>query len=326
MEKHRGPGKANREGISILELSTLFPDEDTAAAWFEALVWPDGRQCPRCGCTDTRETAATAGLPYHCRGCGKGFSVRIGTALERSKVPLRKWVFAIYLEMTSLKGVSSMKLHRDIGVTQKTAWFMLHRIREAWGEEQQEAFSGPVEADEAYFGGLRANMHKDRRRELTGRGTVGKTAVAGMKDRNTNRVAAQVVPATDGETLQAFVRDHAEAEAVVYTDEHRAYAGLSPDYNHEAVQHSVGEYVRGQAHTQGIESFWSMLKRAHKGVYHKLSPKHLDRYVREFAGRHNVRGLDTLDQMATVAVGLVGKRLMYRQLIADNGLDSGARS
>ncbi len=325
MTKHKGPGKANREGISIMELTTLFPDEDSATAWFEALVWPDGRHCPRCGCTDTRQAAGTAGLPYYCTGCQKTFSVRIGTALERSKVPLRKWVFAIYLEMTGLKGVSSMKLHRDLGVTQKTAWFMLHRIREAWGQAQ-ETFAGPVEADEAYFGGVRANMSKARRKELTGRGPAGKTAVAGVKDRDTNSVAAQVVAATDGETLQGFVRDHAAAAAVVYTDEHGAYAGLSADFEHEAVRHSTGEYVRGQAHTQGIESFWSMLKRAHKGVYHKLSPKHLDRYVREFAGRHNVRGLDTMDQMATVAVGLVGKRLMYRQLIADNGLNSGARS
>ena len=253
------------------------------------------------------------------------FSVRIGTALERSKVMLRQWVFAIYLEMTSLKGVSSMKLHRDIGVTQKTAWFMLHRIREAWGEAR-ETFAGPVEADEAYFGGLRANMPKAKRKALTGRGTAGKTAVAGVKDRGTKRVAAQVVPATDSETLQAFVRDHAEGKAVVYTDEHGAYAGLASDYAHETVQHSVGEYVRGQAHTQGIESFRSMLKRAHKGVYHKLSPKHLDRYMREFAGRHNVHGLDTMDQMTTVAACMVGKRLLYQHLIADNGLDSGARS
>ena len=321
----QGPGKAHRDGISIMELAEMFPTEDAAREWWEAQIWPDGRHCPECGSTRTHE-CSHAKCPYRCTDCRKYFSAKTGTAIEGSKLSFRKWAFAIYLECTSLKGVSSMKLHRDIGVTQKTAWFMLHRIREAWGEEQQEAFSGPVEADEAYFGGLRANMHKDRRRELTGRGTVGKTAVAGMKDRNTNRVAAQVVPATDGETLQSFVRDHAEAEAVVYTDEHRAYTGLSSDYSHEAVQHSIGEYVRGQAHTQGIESFWSMLKRAHKGVYHKLSPKHLDRYVREFAGRHNVRGLDTLDQMATVAVGLVGKRLMYRQLIADNGLDSGARS
>ncbi len=152
MTKHKGPGKANREGVSIMELTALFPDEAAATAWFEALVWPDGRHCPRCGCTDTSEASATSGLPYYCTGCHKPFSVRIGTALERSKVPLRKWVFAIYLEMTSLKGVSSMKLHRDLGVTQKTAWFMLHRIREAWGQAR-ETFAGPVEADEAYFGG-----------------------------------------------------------------------------------------------------------------------------------------------------------------------------
>lgn len=153
-----------------------------------------------------------------------------------------------------------------------------------------------------------------------------KTAVAGVKDRETKCVAAQMVPATDGDALQTFVRGHTEAEAVVYTDEHGAYAGLASDYKHETVYHSVGKYVREQAHAQGIESFWSMPMRAHTGIYHKLLPKHLDRYVQDFAGRHDVRGLDTVDQMATVAVGLVGKRLMYRQPIADNGLDSGARS
>ena len=131
----KGPGKANREGISLMELAGMFPDEAAATAWFEAVLWGDRRCCPRCGGLKTRVAAATSGLPYYCPDCQKPFSVRIGTALERSKVTLRQWVFAIYLEMTSIKGVSSMKLHRDIKVTQKTAWFMLHRIREAWISE-----------------------------------------------------------------------------------------------------------------------------------------------------------------------------------------------
>ena len=147
MAQHKGPGKANREGISIIQLMAMFPDDQAATAYFESLVWPNGRVCPHCGCTDTVEAAATAKMPYRCTGCQKRFSVKVGTALERSPLPLRKWVFAIYLEMTSLKGVSSMKLHRDIGVTQKTAWFMLHRIREAWGD-LKETMDGPVEADE----------------------------------------------------------------------------------------------------------------------------------------------------------------------------------
>ena len=323
MAKHKGPGKANREGITLMQLTAQFPDEAAATAWFEERIWPDGRYCPRCGCTETREAAKTAGLPYYCTGCKKPFSVKIGTALERSRVSMRQWVFAIYLEMTSLKGVSSMKLHRDIGVTQKTAWFMQQRIREAWGGEIASLMSGPIEADETYIGGKEKNKHAAKKLRA-GRGAVGKVAVAGVKDRASNRVSATVVERTDAATLQGFVADHAAPDATIYTDEHGAYRGLP--FKHEAVRHSAGEYVRGDVHTQGIEALWSMFKRGLHGTYHKLSPKHLDRYVRQFAGRHNIRELDTLDQMASVVAGLVGKRLMYRDLIADNGLSSGARS
>ena len=322
----KAPGKAYREGISILELTEMFPDEVSAIKWFESLVWPDGRHCPRCGSTETTEAPPSKKQPYWCGACRKGFSVRIGTALERSKVPLRKWVFAIYLEMTSLKGVSSMKLHRDLKVTQKTAWFMQHRIREAWSAESESLFSGPVEADETYMGGRRANMSKAKRKTLTGRGAVGKEAVVGTKDRETNRVAVRHIQHTDGPHIAGFVAEKTEPGATVYTDEAGAYNQLGASFDHESVNHGTGEYVRDQAHINGMESFWSMLKRAHKGVYHKLSPKHLQRYVTEFAGRHNVRESDTIDQMGAVVAGMIGKRLCYRDLIADNGLDSGARS
>jgi transposase-like protein len=161
------------------------------------------------------------------------------------------------------------------------------------------------------------------RKQLTGRGPVGKTAVVGAKDRATNQVAAKTVPATDKQTLQGFVKDHADRQARVYTDEARAYETLP--FEHESVKHSVSEYVRGQAHTNGVESFWSMLKRGYYGTFHKLSPKHLDRYVQEFAGRHNLREQDTIDMMGAVVLGMDGKRLKYTDLIRDNGLDSGAR-
>ena len=217
-----------------------------------------------------------------------------------------------------------MKLHRDIGVSQKTAWFMLMRIREAWTVETDEPYTGPVEADETYMGGKRHNMSTKRRAELTGRGAVGKTAVAGLKDRATNRISAKVVRSTDAETLQGFVTERTEPTATVYTDESLAYRGLPR--THEAVKHSVGEYVRGKASTNGVESFWSMLKRAHKGTFHKLSPKHLDRYVKEFAGKHNIRDLGTLAQMNDTVARLIGRNLFYRDLVKDNGLSSGARS
>ena len=323
MKRHKSPGKAHREGITVVQLMDMFPDETAARQWFEQMFWNGERYCGHCGSLRTT-TASHACMPYWCSDCRSYFSVRTGTVLENSRLPLRKWVIAIYLELTSLKSVSSMKLHRDIGVSQPTAWFMLHRIREAWKVPDGNSFSGPVEVDETYFGGKARNMHAHKRKQvIKGRGPAGKTAVIGAKDRATNRVSAEVIGNTDQPTLQGFVAKNVEPGAKVYTDDHRGYAGLP---NHETVRHSVAEYVNGMAHTNGIESFWATLKRAHKGVFHKMSPKHLQRYVNEFAGKHNVRNEDTLAQMVVVAAGLVGKRLMYRDLVAQNGLSSGARA
>ena len=306
----------------------MFPDEVTATKWFESHVWPTGRCCGHCGSINTREVPKAKPMPYWCTDCRSYFSVRTGTAIAKSKVPLRKWAIAIFLELTSLKSVSSMKLHRDIKVTQSTAWFMLHRIREVWSvrDDDDSQFSGPVEVDEAYFGGKRANMSNAKRKELanTGRGAVGKTAVVGAKDRATNQVRAKVIDATDKATLQGFVVENTAPGATVYTDEAAAYEGIP--FDHASVKHSVKEFVRGQIHTNGMESFWAMLRRAHMGTFHKISPKHLNRYIQEFADKHNLREYDTAAQMAAIAAGLVGRRLMYRDLIAPNGLPSGARS
>ena len=325
MTTQKAPGKSHREGLTIIQLMDMFPTEVAATKWFEAQVWSEIRCCGHCGSIKTREVPNVKPMPYWCTDCRSYFSVRTGTAIARSNVRLRKWAIAIYLCVTSLKSVSSMKLHRDIGVSQKTAWFMLHRLREAWARESDGgSFSGPVEVDETYMGGKRRNMKASKRRTLDGRGTVGKTAVVGMKDRPSNEVRAQVVHSTDAETLQGFVVDHADAFATVYTDDASAYQSLP--FAHESVKHSVGEYVRSMAHTNGVESFWSTLKRAHKGTFHKISPKHLDRYVQEFAGKHNMRESGTLAQMRNTVASLVGRNLLYRDLIADNGLDSGARS
>ncbi len=317
------PGKHYRQGLSLMQVMALFPDEDTARSWIESVVWPEERCCGKCGSTATSE-ASHATMPYWCSDCRSYFSIKTGTPLACSKIPLRKWAIGIYLCLTSLKSVSSVKLHRDLDISQKAAWFMLHRIREAWMPDADKGadYEGPVEVDETYMGGKRRNMSNAQRREQTGRGPAGKTAVVGMKDRDTNRVSAHVVTATDKPTLQGFVVGHAKPDARVYTDEAAAYKGLP---HHESVQHGVSEYVGGKVHTNGIESFWSMLKRAHTGTFHKLSPKHLDRYVQEFAGRHNLRESDTLDQMRTVFVRLRGNTLPYLRLIADNGLPSGAR-
>lgn len=208
------------------------------------------------------------------------------------------------------EGLSSMKLHRDLGVTQKTAWFLFHRLREAW-QQGGEGFSGPIEMDETYMGGKESNWHASKKLRA-GRGTVGKTAVMGAKDRETKQVTTQVVESVNRETLRNFLARIAspDEQTCVYSDEASVYEGLV-DIEQEAAKHSVGVYVRGQAHTNGIESFWSMLKRGYYGTYRKMSVKHLHQYVNEFTGRHNIRDLDTIDQMADVVAGMIGKRLKY---------------
>ena len=324
MARSSAPGKAHREGISLVELMEMFPTEQDATAWFESLIWPAERGCGHCGSTKTREVPNKQPMPYWCTDCRSYFSVRTGTVLSHSKVPLRKWAIAIYLEVTSLKGVSSMKLHRDLKIGQKAAWFMLHRIRESWAAPPVGKLEGPAEVDETFVGGLEKNKHESQRSRARG-GVPEKAPIVGVKDRETGEVRVKAVKSTDGETLRGFVREHVKPGAQVYSDGHGAYQSLEGEYKHSAVQHSVGTYVIEQIHTNGVESFWSTLKRAHKGVYHKLSPKHLNRYAQRFAGTHNFRDADTLAQMTAVVAGLVGQRLLYRDLIADNGLPSGAR-
>ncbi len=231
--------------------------------------------------------------------------------MQSSKLGARVWVVAVYQLTTGLKGTSSMKLHRDLGISQKTAWHLAHRIRKAW-EDGGMWFSGPAEAAETFVGGKEPNKHASQRIHA-GRGPVGKTIVAGIKDRPSNQVAARVVPQADSYHLIRFVRSRLPVGGTLYTDDHRAYAGL---HNHRSVNHSRGEYVRGPVHTNGIESFWAMLRRGYHGTYHRMSPKHLGRYVTEFAGRHNAREVDTIDQMAALFRGMVGKRLRYRTLVA----------
>ena len=309
----KAPGKAHRKGITLAALFRLFPDDAMAERWFAEQRWPDGPHCPYCGSTNVQSGAKHKTMPYRCREkeCAKRFSVRTKTPMESSKLGFQVWAIALYQMTTNLKGVSSMKLHRDLGITQRSAWFLAHRLREAWKDNGTQ-FSGPVEVDETFIGGKEKNKHANKKLRA-GRGAVGKAIVVGAKDRDTNRVSATVVGNTDAKTLQGFVGDRAAKGATVYTDDHGGYRGMP--FEHETVKHSISEYVNGMAHTNGIESFWALMKRGYHGTYHHMSEKHMSRYVNEFSGRHNARNADTIDIMAKVATNMLGKRLRYRDLI-----------
>ena len=312
MASRTGPGRAFRKGISLMGLMEMFPSDEAAEGWFEAVRWGGGEAvCPVCGSERVARIHNRKPMPFRCKDCRKHFSVKHGTVMQSSKLGCRIWAIAVYLLTTGIKGTSSMKLHRDVAVTYKTAWHLAHRIRKAF-PGVVEQFTGPVEADETAIGGVEKNKHGSKKRSQ-GRGSVGKTMVHGVLDRATNQVVAGAVETTDAITLQGRVVDATMPTAQVYTDEALAYAGLPR--RHEAVQHKTGEYVREQAHTNGIESFWAMLDRGIMGNFHHVSPKHLDRYIREFAGRHNQRSQDTMQQMQRVAGGMVGKRLRYKELI-----------
>jgi transposase-like protein len=303
----------SKSTISTFQLFEMFPDQETARVYLEGRLWPNGPRCPVCGLGD-RVSIRKGGF-YRCNQCKEDFTVRTGTIFERSHVPLHKWIYAMYLLVTARKGISSMQLAKEIGITQKSAWFVLHRLREACGSKL-EKLQGIVEIDETFVGGKETNKHEWKKLKA-GRGTVGKTPVLGMRERG-GRTVAMPIEGTDKETIQAAIQRHVEVGSIVDTDESGAYTGIHfLGYTHGTVNHGAGEYVREDVTTNGIESVFAVLKRGLIGVYHHASPKHLDRYVDEFSFRLNEGNVKnhTLTRLDSFVDGTAGKRLTYKALI-----------
>jgi transposase-like protein len=304
----------SKSTISTFQLFDLFPDAESARLYLEDRLWPEGPKCLTCK-SGERITVRKGGF-YRCNACQLDFTVRTGTIFERSHIPLHKWLYAMYLLVTARKGISSMQLAKEIGVQQRSAWFMLHRLREACGKDMPR-LRGMIEIDETFVGGLEANKHESHKLKA-GRGAVGKTAVLGMRERG-GRTKAMPIKSTSIEEIQQAIHANVEVGSTLYTDEHAAYNDLDGlFFRQERVNHSANEYVRGMASTNGIESVWAVLKRGLNGVYHQVSKKHLARYVDEFTFRLNEGKVQrhTLQRLDSFVDAVVGKRLTYRELTA----------
>ena len=308
----QAPSRAHSKGISLVQVVRKFNTEEKAYKWFVSQRWRKGIRCPRCESDRVQAQTTHPTMPHRCRPCRRFFSVKTGTPMEASNIPLSKWAIALYLYSTNLKGVSSMRLHRDLDIAQKSAWHMAHRIREMYDIMHEPGFEGPVDVDETYIRGKGKWKHEHRKLNA-GRGPVGKAAVVGIKERPTNQVSTKVVDSTDAPTLTGFMHEHTDPATLVFTDEARAYDNIKRP--HLTVKHIVKEFVNGMVHTNGIESLWATVTREMVGVYHHWIFKHPLRYINEDTGRHNQRPLDTDEQMGEMVRNCVVKRLRYIDLI-----------
>ncbi len=298
---------------TLLEAIRYFSDVDVCTEFVAGLRWPNGPVCPRCD--GTTYSYLTTRRLWKCKACKKQFSVKVGTIFEDSPLGLDKWLPSVWLIANSKNGISSYELARALGVTQKSAWFMLHRIRLAMQSGSFDKLDGEVEVDETFIGGKARNMHKaERARKITGTGGKDKAIVVGTKERG-GEVRAAVVPSTKRGTLQNHVRENVEPGAAVYSDALRSYTGLDADYAHKVVDHAV-EYVCGRVHTNGIENFWSLLKRGLHGTYVSVEPYHLFRYLDERTFTFNKRELSDLGRFSLVLHCVAGRRLTWNQLTA----------
>jgi len=293
----------------------MFPDAESARLFLESRLWPDGAICPACKASGNITTRK--GGFYRCNPCKLDFTIRTGTVFERSHIPLHKWLYAMYLLVTARKGISSMQLAKEIGIRQSSAWFMLHRLREACGGPKLTKLRGIVEVDECFIGGKERNKHEHKKLRA-GRGTVGKTAVIGMRSRDGKTIAMPLADTSAG-SLQQAIHDNVEVGSTLFTDEASGYLGLDGlFFRHQAVNHMAGVYSEGGATTNGVESVWALLKRGVYGVYHQISKKHLGKYVDEFTFRLNEGNVKrhSLERLDSMIEAVSGKRLTYAGLTA----------
>ena len=318
--------KITKVTISAYELLRKFPDAESARVYLEQLRWGGKPVCPRCEASKNQSRQKRRGKAghYFCYHCKKTYTVRTGAIFDHSHIPLDKWIFAIYLVVTARKGISSLQLSKEIGVTQKTAWFLLHRVREAC-KNPDDCFNllqGVVEADEVYMGGIEKNKHEWKKLKK-GRGTVGKIAVLGMRERGEGgHTRCKVIHNTTARTVQAELNATIAEGATLCTDEAKVYR--DSNYDHEVVNHSAKQFVDGMAHTNGIESIWAVLQRAYYGTYHFFTRKHLQRYVDEVGFRlneGNVR-IHTMDRIDALLGKAFFQRITYSELIAEPMIDS----